>query len=390
MKRNIAYYFFTIMLYELFLMGSGQLVHVIGGVTLRMLLFFMAMLFFIFLKKNINTKIVYLCALYFFVHFVGVIVGVLNYNSFDNIVLDLKPLMYFFCILPFCCIPDTLLKRVPYILISSSLILSILYLIYILLMKIGIGGFFLDFTSVYDNMTEESDFMFRGNEGELYYKGFVFLPIGAILAYFFVKRRKIKILIIATISLAVFFTQTRALLMLLIFGLFFSRFYTTRNKTLYLLLVAVIFFLVFSSVISYYSDTFSDRNYGDYERVVTFTQVFNNIENLSIIWGHGLGLGVPIRPVHMECAFLEIFHKQGMIGLMFWGYYLLLIFKTYSNLNALKRKCMFPFLISVLLIYVQSFFNPYLINPMGLGLVNLVFVLLLKHKENDFSLYCNL
>ena len=51
-------------------------------------------------------------------------------------------------------------------------------------MKIGIGGFLLDFTTVYDSMTEESDFMFRGDKGEFYYKGFIFLPIGAVLSFF--------------------------------------------------------------------------------------------------------------------------------------------------------------------------------------------------------------
>lgn len=389
-KNKKVYYFFSLMLYELFILGSGQLVHIIGSLTLRMLLFIISIILFLLMKKNVPSKVCHLCILFFIIHFFGIIVGVFNDGIIDNIVLDLKPLIYFYCILPFCCIPVKLMEKIPYIIISSTLLLSVLYLIYIVLMKIGIGGFLLDFTTVYDSMTEESDFMFRGDKGELYYKGFIFLPIGAVFSFFYIKNMKYKLLAISLLSLAIFYSQTRALLLLLIIVLFFAQLYKSKSKSLYVVLFFLIVYLMVSTIQDYMTETYADRDSGDLLRITTYNQVISSISGCSILFGHGLGIGVPIRPIHMECAFLEIFHKQGLLGIIFWFYYLFIILNEFKGLNKKRKKYLFPYVLSVFMIYFQSFFNPYLINPMGLGFINLVYILIIKQKSYDISLYGNL
>ena len=97
-KNKKVYYFFSLMLYELFILGSGQLVHIIGSLTLRMLLFIISIILFLLMKKNVPSKVCHLCILFFIIHFFGIIVGVFNDGIIDNIVLDLKPLIYFYCI----------------------------------------------------------------------------------------------------------------------------------------------------------------------------------------------------------------------------------------------------------------------------------------------------
>ena len=61
-----------------------------------------------------------------------------------------------------------------------------------------------------------------------------------------------------------------------------------------------------------------DKNWSDIIRRRQIQQVFERISIPSFLIGHGFGIGVPVRKIHMEIAYLEIFHKQGLIGLVFW------------------------------------------------------------------------
>ena len=132
---------------------------------------------------------------------------------------------------------------------------------------------------------------------------------------------KYKLLAISLLSLAIFYSQTRALLLLLIIGLFFAQLYKSKSKSLYVVLFFLIVYLMVSTIQDYMTETYADRDSGDLLRITTYNQVISSISGCSILFGHGLGIGVPIRPIHMECAFLEIFHKQGLLGIITMAYF---------------------------------------------------------------------
>ena len=126
------------------------------------------------------------------------------------------------------------------------------------------------------------------------------------------------------------------------------------------------------AIIYFYDELFNmreDAASGDMIRILTTQQVFEDVNIFSFVLGHGFGYGVAIRPIHMENSFLEIFHKQGVIGLVFWLillYYTCIYYKNTINKNKILSA---TFLSSAIMIYIQSLFNPYITNPMGIGMV---------------------
>ena len=143
------------------------------------------------------------------------------------------------------------------------------------------------------------------------------------------------------------------------------------SKVFVILIVSIICLLL----CSYFSlfDMGEGRESGDQLRVLTIEQVVDRITPFSFLFGHGFGNGVPIREVHMEMSYLEIFHKQGIIGLSFWTYLLYSICRYYKQVVGKYRRIAGAFFISASLIYVQSLFNPYLNNPIGMSTVLLAY-----------------
>ena len=77
----------------------------------------------------------------------------------------------------------------------------------------------------------------------------------------------------------------------------------------------------------------------------------------------------------MEISFLEIFHKQGLIGLTMWFSLFTLIFRLY--LKSLKKKIQDktnPFFVSALFTFILSFTNPFINNPLGITIVVITIV----------------
>ena len=154
----------------------------------------------------------------------------------------------------------------------------------------------------------------------------------------------------------------------------------TSNKILMIVLLSVIIVAVIV-----YAGFFSgaERMEGDKIRLETFRQVFERITPLSFFVGHGFGNGVPIREMHMENSFLEIFHKQGIIGLAFWAYLFIIIRNKFKSIRKKdnKRTALLLY-IGVIVIYLQTNFNPFLNCPIGLSFVLMsYFSLWVMHKE---------
>lgn len=93
----------------------------------------------------------------------------------------------------------------------------------------------------------------------------------------------------------------------------------------------------------------------------------------------------------MENSILEIFHKQGILGLSFWGLLLWKIYADYKRTPTEYKQTASLFMIGAVCVYVQSLFNPFLINPIGMSFVLLSFVVSNKlSRLNESSLRYNL
>lgn len=375
-KATIAKLFYQIVLIEIFLGGSGQLFNVYNGLSLRMLLFsFMPIVYIITHGYNFQKKIVMVCYIFTLLLALGIALSYLNHGGIF-LFEDIKPLLYFYTILYFYEVVSTREYVDIYIklLIRCSLLVSVIYLIYLSLVKTDI----IPFPIVHEMLFSQTDIMFRGNEGEFYFKGFIFLPI----ALSFVVLRKglfnFSVLLLLT---AIFFSQTRALYLLAFIIILIYVIYYKKYKLLIAMgLIAIIFVANISVDLS---DSFENRQEGDMIRITTIEQVSERITPLSIIFGHGLGYGVPVKQLHMEMAYLEIFHKQGILGLFFWFLYFIYSLLAYLNASSERRWYLFPFIVSIAIIYIQSFFNPYIINSMGMCVMFISTTVLLRFNKHE-------
>lgn len=388
-RNNLLKKIFGVFIFgEIFLLGSGQLILLPGGFSLKMFNYGFMLLYSLFVlmsNRFANKDILQLMTLFVGTILIGIFMSVLN-DGLDKLVQDLSPLFYFFTLLFF----DQYISRkedilfIRKLLLFSVLLMAGIYMAYIGMIKVSI----LNFDMIYFLLGEKSDIMFRGTEGAFFYKGFLYLVIGMV---FYIAKGKMFSWQVGLLLAAVYFTQTRGFLIIAICACIFYIFYWLYiHRFLVPIKYFVFCFFVFV-IISYYATewyenfTGVDRSAGDAVRVETIKEVMQQITFLSLGVGHGFGIGVPVRPIHMEMSYLEIFHKQGIIGLLFWGYLLFKFFVLFFRIPVQRKYLGLPFLLSVIIIYIQSLFNPFLNNPIGMAFILISYVSLKRIGELDFE-----
>lgn len=295
-----------------------------------------------------------------------VCLGLFNGSSVALIAGDVKPLSYFFSILFFSYYIDRK-ERVDLVislLKKTSVFMALVYIVIQVLFFFGKIDWFWFYTFT-NSQISPTDFSFRGDEGLFFYKGFMYMVVGLI---FWIhdntsKRRALPILII---TVAMILTGTRGFILMLgfIYLLFYGIPLILKLHVKMLILTAV---FVFGSIYFFANRNIGDKDLSDSIRVQQLTQVVQDIDPVSFFIGHGFGKGVPIRPIHMEIAYLETFHKQGLLGLCLWGFFFIIWY------NAYVRKKNFPnirksFLLGVLFMTLLSLTNPFFNNPIGISL----------------------
>jgi len=338
--------------------------------------------------------------------FLAGIIGYRNGASISGLFTDIKPLL-FWLNLPFYAL---VLRDARCWSLTSNLFrhlgltMAIVYLAFWALWQ----SKFVDGWAFYCRTEDLGEFFFRGNMG-FFYKGFVFLPAAL---FFWEKaptpwKRLAQIIIYAAILL----TFTRAIwLILLIFPL--RVLWRARGKhsiawvaLLLMLLGPVLVEWVVvrprtersfagltepypnheylehypypdwqRSVAFAFGQGIQNRHYSMMDRFVQFDEVMQRMTPVSLFIGHGFGNGTPLKPVHMEISYLEILHKQGLVGLGIWALLFLAVWVQWrrsSNLCPPNRKFAESLLESIFLMAALSFFNPFINSPMGLALMGL-------------------
>lgn len=383
--EKIVKFFMIILLLELFLLGSGQFLS-INGISFRMLLYFIAILTSIFLLFNrvrifmqiLNFLLIYLTLLFF-----SIIIGISNGAIILQIAENIKPLLFGLIVLPFSLFIINIERvfLVSKLIKLSGLFMGIGFILLLILLFVG----YVDFNIMYERLSSDyNDFMM--NDGEIpriFYKGFLYLNIAFI--FYTYSNDKYKSLILILLLLAIVLTFTRGFLLALIFSFIFISIIEIKEKNSFLLLLAI--FTCIGIFLPFYGIIFGDRNESDSMRIIQIEEVLNAITTTSFFIGHGFGIGVPTRPDGMEITFLEIFHKQGILGLFLWIGFLFYMIFNYLNIRNLTYKKIFkPFLVSTFFVYFQSLTNPYLNNPIGMSMVLLtfsvlIFIMYLESKE---------
>jgi len=364
--KKLVNIFLLLMIVELVVGGGGRFFE-IGPVTLRMLFYFLAIplsVVLIWLKQRVDRQVFYWILAYSVVLLVGTIVGIVNGNPLDLIIEDLKPLIFFY-VLPFFSITINNRKQLDSVIAviqRSSLFLGFSYIMLILFILTGI----INFNAFYTLMEPYGEVLFRG--GQLFfYKGFLFLCVGFFFTFHPGKINKFFSLVL---FVAIVLTLTRGFILMTILVTIFHLVFLYRNKIVsFLVLMGLVAAILIA--IPFYLEGLGDRAESDAIRVTQFQEVIDKTNPINFFIGDGFGKGIPIRPIHMEISFLEIFSKQGVLGILFWlilfvviSYKFLIIYKSKKNVNYLA-----PFYLSVTFVYLQSMTNPFLNNPIGMSIV---------------------
>ncbi len=385
-KKNVGLLFFLKLLfvpilYELVIGGGGRYLE-IGPLSFRMVFFGISLFlsFVYFLNKQIvKRNIVIIVAFFTMIILFSSIVGYFNLAPIEFILGDLKPLFFFYIILFFSLVIKDLddIERICRIIKKGSVLLAVLYILVILLLLFGK----IDFSSFYEKQNEIGEIMFR-NDSLFIYKGFLYLCIGFFF-YLFSDKWYAK-LILVFLFFSIVLTLTRGFILfttlIAVYYVFFI------NKNILVKISTSLIGLLLMIALPFFMESLGDKSGSDSLRFVQINQVLSDVNLISFFVGHGFGIGVPVRPRGMEISFLEIFHKQGLLGLAFWFSIFTYIFLMYYNIkNKEYRKIAIPFLLSVVFIILQSGTNPYMNNPIGLSMILItivVFSRLLELQKN--------
>jgi hypothetical protein len=393
---------FKVQVLELILGGGGRLTAV-GPVSLRMVLFVLAMMCTIVhlaRGRRIPRNLLILMIIFSASLVLAVIVGLFNESLPLLIWEDVKPLLFLYA-LPFFYFSVTDLRvaaDVNRLIRLGGILLASGFLLILILIHTDI----IPFLSFYHAVLDTEEFFFRG-ELSFIFKGFLYLGI----AFIFVQQAKGRIWIKALLLFAIVLTVTRgfwvslALTYAVHYLIIAERSVLRRRALVTSLGFAVLFVLaVFfgrqaiagaSRLVGSMMDNgekrelnprlLGDRDHSDGIRMAQLRSVAGLASPVSVLVGHGFGNGIPERPVHMEIAYLEIFHKQGIVGLTVWGYFFFLIWTLFRREgNASEAR---PFFLAAVFVAIQSAFNQYMNNPIGMSMIMLTLTVLMRANEKQ-------
>ncbi|MCT7569962.1 O-antigen ligase family protein [Aliarcobacter butzleri] len=301
-------------------------------------------------------------------------IGIINNAGNKEVLENIKPLIFAFMIIPFSLFIINL-KRVYLVgkLIKiSGLFMSVSFVLLLIFLYFG----YIDFNAMYIILSSDvNDFMMNNADiPRIFYKGFLYVCIAFI--FYTYSNNKYKFLILSLLFISIVLTFTRGFLLALILSFVFISIIEFKQKKSFYILLTI--FIGLAILLPFYVNIIGERDVSDSIRILQIKEVFDSITISSFFIGHGYGIGVPTRPNGMEITFLEIFHKQGILGLFLWIGFLFYMIFNYLNIRNLAYKKMFkPFLVSTFFVYFQSLTNPYLNNPIGMSMVLLAFSVLL-------------
>jgi hypothetical protein len=399
---------YILVLGEICLGGGGRLIAV-GPVSLRMVLFTLTIGFttvMILRGKTLPKEYQLLLTIFFFTIVVGLIRGISQDAQRIFWWQDVKPLLYFFMLPFFYFVNESkqCIQNTGSVIKFSAVFLSIAFFVVLLLIHTGL----LPFLKFYNPAIQSEEFFFRG-ELTFFYKGFLYLCIGFIFFHLAGKRNTLAMVVVLV---AIIFTFTRGFLFALALT-YMVHYFLKSSKVKSAAFAGIALLIIFfgQPVIGYISQQIDslrntiqaemsgtpsgrhvpdatllgDREFSDTGRLQQIKEVIDQITPTSFFIGHGFGIGIPSRPVHMEISYLEIVHKQGLLGLLFWLYILCLLFRKYTA--AERTGLRDAFFCGAIFVFFQSLTNQYMNNPIGLTMILISLVCLdhLKRKGTVFN-----
>ncbi len=371
--------FMMIFVFDLYLLGGGRVIEIFT-VTLRMILFPIAMLLaaLVIIKSKKISFTTLFCLLAFIVviiysSFISSIYGNYSVGSISGYLFVLSVVFFF-------CFRDRAYYFFQNTIALSSVFMSTLYLLFLFLVFFGK----INFLSIYDYIPE-SELFLRGLDGFVY-KGFVYILIGAL--YFIIVDRYKPVLRFICFSLclvAIAATLTRGFMLSLIIVILI--YYIVELKSIVTKFFIVGSFLTFVFLILSFFPEIIFRDGSDSTRMNDINEFSKFIDSggVSLLLGSGISSYLGDRPA-VENAYMDIWFRFGLIGLILLFLSFIKISLDYYCIRKISGNDKFIdwLYYSVVLIFVQSNFNPYVNNYIG-GSFLMFVIVYFDSKRGDMS-----
>lgn len=359
---------------EAALFGSGRILQV-GPLTVKMVLFLFTLFYCAWsylVGVRLSSQVLLLVVSYIFLLCFGSMIGLLAGAEADMIGGDIRQLCYLL-ILPFFEMTIFNEQRVlfsTYMIKIAAVIMMVFYLVIAGLMLSGILSF--GVVSAWLDRFGNGDFMFDSTVGRVFYKGALYAGIAVIL-FFFDKGRLAKLgMVGAFITLVL--TVTRGFILALFLVVILYLFMKRGKSVQRLACIAILSIIGVVSLPALFTLA-GDKTESNSDRIVTAQQVLNRVDSIHTIFGHGIGVGVPIRPEHMEMSYMEIFYKQGLLGLLWWGTLaIMMILNLRKSIYNGHGSLAFALFLSSVFVALESLTNPFINNPIGMTAILVSFV----------------
>jgi O-antigen ligase len=353
--------------------GSGRLLQV-GPVTVKMLLFGLTIVFTawsLLALDRIRTSTTLLTLSFMALLGIAVISGFGHDARMEFIGGDVSPLLSFL-VLPFFELTirsRRILLRVIRIMILGAMLLVVGYAA----IFVSLAFRLVSFASLYQwiNAAGPDDFIFEGSNGSVFYKGAIYIAIG-IFFLMFQKRLLSKLIAIGLFASLAMVGSRGFFIALAVAAMLYVVIGPLRLTTkLALFILAILLGIGLAPVVA----PLLVRHDSDEVRTNTIAQVEDRATVPTIFIGHGFGVGVPERHGHMEIAYLEIFHKQGLLGLFWWAAMFACIAIRFARaISHGNGEIAYPLLLTVVFIVVESATNSFVNNPIGIYPILIAFV----------------
>jgi O-antigen ligase len=372
-----------VVLIELLLGGNGYLTQ-IAGIRLRVLLFIVCMTWVVVRLSSdsparMSRTVWRLVALYLMATSTGILVGLVYGNSVLAIAAELKALLYFPMILFFALAIRDLqdVALVSKFIVVCGLIQAAVYMALMLSVHSGLVGY----STVYLMLRESDEFIFRHNpEKEIFhgffYKGAFHLSVSSLFLLLDPVRKNFKCAALTIGALAL--TLTRGLIAAFLLSLFLGFALLRRNRLIAFL--GLIGSLALLALIAHMYGALM-RPESDAVRLADFHFIGGTLDPWMSFFGRGMGAPIGERE-RIEMTYLEVFYKQGVVGLTPWIAVLIVIFRAYRNISRTLKPHAIAFVLAAIYVYLATATNTFLTGSIGMSIVLLSMVSLLVMEQS--------
>ena len=366
-------FLYSLISVELFTGGGGHF-FLSGSITPRMFLFVTALVtnLLFYLRAADTRKLKSLSILlvigFFVAHLPSLLIGLGKGASLRNIFTDLSPMLYWLMAPFFATVLESelMVRRTAALLQWSAIGVAMLYLVVLAAITIDAGLSF-GFHSWADKTGEIS---FR-NDQLFFYKGFLYLGIG--IVFVVARGGRWQGFWLSILVVALTLTLTRGFVVATSFATILLLVMMKRWRTLYAVLGVIVLVIYAVEIYLPSLDTGSmllQRGISNSIRIDDFVFMKTHFDVSYLIFGEGMGTFINGR-LNIENSYLMILWKMGLWALFFWmiplGIALNYFRKIKRNSEVYKLGC--AFFCGLILIYIQTNFNPYLSNSIGLSFV---------------------